>query len=449
MKCLFSSANRWHFYLVFVVFSTLFIRAAYASNDLSESRNLVLQIKQLQQAISEQQARLEQLEAKVRERSIELQKTGTVFSEQGTIPDYTLASDNRGDGRISAPKIKLGGYVRADLIWDFDNAGREDLFIARTIPLDGSPEDGQKTSFLHARDTRLNVNLVDRLLDTPVEAFIEIDFLGADGNSFSSNYSPRLRHAWFNIGKWTIGQSWSDFTDTRAKPESVNFNTPTGQPSVRKPGIRYKSVLRNSMAWGVGIEQAASDFTNSEIDNVDNVVPNLTGFMEWHNKMGRFRLSGLVTTLSYGDNKKTAGGLQFSGRVKTPWLHERDNMVFGAVYGQGFAHYYPGLVSQELDGFIIDNNIEATTITSGFAGIQHWWNSALRSTLEYSQIVVEAPITLLSEQSKRNERFSVNLMWSPLPKTTIGIEYLYGYHQTQSNEQGTGKRVGLMARYDF
>ena len=54
--------------------------------------------------------------------------------------------------------VKLGGYVKVDLIHDFDEIGSTDSFDPRTIPTNDESNPGMNTR-MHARSTRLNLDV--------------------------------------------------------------------------------------------------------------------------------------------------------------------------------------------------------------------------------------------------------------------------------------------------
>lgn len=82
--------------------------------------------------------------------------------------------------------MKLGGYVKADFIYDFDPIDATDSFATTTIPV-GAP-DRTNTRF-HARQTRFSFDTRWDTGDRVVQIFLEGDFF-SDGGQF------RLRHAY-------------------------------------------------------------------------------------------------------------------------------------------------------------------------------------------------------------------------------------------------------------
>ncbi|TWU47974.1 hypothetical protein [Rubripirellula reticaptiva] len=74
--------------------------------------------------------------------------------------------------------MKIGGYVKADLIKDYDAIGSTDSFDTTTIFTDGSP--GRNARF-HARQSRLSFDTRWQVQQQVVRAYIEGDFSGGDG----------------------------------------------------------------------------------------------------------------------------------------------------------------------------------------------------------------------------------------------------------------------------
>ena len=109
--------------------------------------------------------------------------------------------------------MKIGGYVKADLIHDFNPIDNTDAFDVTTIPV-GAPR--RRNTRFHARQSRLSF---DTRLPTDLgiaRAFIEVDF-------FSASDGFRLRHAFGEVGNIMAGQNWTTFTDQRSLPQTLDF----------------------------------------------------------------------------------------------------------------------------------------------------------------------------------------------------------------------------------
>jgi len=86
-------------------------------------------------------------------------------------------------------RMKIGGYIKTDLVFDLDGTTDKTQFLMSTIPVEGTPEhanDGYTAFF--AKETRFNID-VRRVTQgaPPLRAFIEGDF-------FSAGTQFRLRH---------------------------------------------------------------------------------------------------------------------------------------------------------------------------------------------------------------------------------------------------------------
>lgn len=112
--------------------------------------------------------------------------------------------------------VQLGGFVRLDLIHDFDPIGDRYEFVTTSIPTDGSS--GQRTT-VSARQSRFNLDVNHR--GNSLRLFAEGDFFG-DGGDF------RLRHAYGEFRGVMIGQNWSTFQDESIIPATLDYEGPVG-----------------------------------------------------------------------------------------------------------------------------------------------------------------------------------------------------------------------------
>ena len=87
----------------------------------------------------------------------------------------------------TAAAIRIGGFVKANYIQDFDTIGSTDRFIVGSIPTN-PVEQGDPRAELTVSQSRLNFDLRDSTDVGVLRAFIEGDFAGG-GDTF------RLRHA--------------------------------------------------------------------------------------------------------------------------------------------------------------------------------------------------------------------------------------------------------------
>src|SRR4051812_9336382 len=114
------------------------------------------------------------------------QAPATDKSEPPQAPAQSAAPDKPDGFTMGGFLFKMGGRLKLDVIRDFDPIGSTDSFDPRTIAIDGSKG---TNSNLHARETRLFLDMRGPVQGRELKMFVETDFYG-DGNSL------RLRRAY-------------------------------------------------------------------------------------------------------------------------------------------------------------------------------------------------------------------------------------------------------------
>ena len=91
--------------------------------------------------------------------------------------------------------------------------------------------------------------------------------------------------------------------------------------------------------------------------------------------------------------------------------------------GSGLGRY---VALNFVNGAVLDanGNLETLDSTSGFVAWHHPWGNGWRSNFSYSMIDVDDQVALTGTGiSSSANTFRANLMYSPEPKLTFGIEY--------------------------
>jgi hypothetical protein len=116
------------------------------------------------------------------------------------------------------------------------------------------------------RESKLNVETRTPTAYGEARTFMEFDWAGS--NNFSSNQLlsvsdnlvPRLRYAYGTIGGFLAGQANSNFSDSDANPETLDFGGDVGQGGVvRIPQVRYTYAGPWGSAWSVSLETPQTD----------------------------------------------------------------------------------------------------------------------------------------------------------------------------------------------
>ena len=124
-------------------------------------------------------------------------------------------------------RMKIGGYVKADFIHDFDYIGDKYEFELGSIAVEGSPERdlGGITTF-HSKQTRFNFDFRSKAKwkngkEFPMQAFVELDFFF---DSPALQFVPRFRLAYGVIGRLLVGRSWTNSGDLSTLPGLIDFS---------------------------------------------------------------------------------------------------------------------------------------------------------------------------------------------------------------------------------
>ncbi|MFW2404488.1 MAG: DcaP family trimeric outer membrane transporter, partial [Gammaproteobacteria bacterium] len=337
----------------------------------------------------------------------------------------------------TAAALKIGGFVKANYIQNFDTIGSTDRFIVGSIPTDAVSE-GDARAELTVSQSRLNFDLRDNTELGVLRAFIEGDFAG-DGDTF------RLRHAFGQLKDILAGKTWSNFVDVEASPEDVDFEGLNGRINKRKTQFRYFPQIGDQWNLIVSLEDPQPNINNGE---AESLVPDFIASMrrDW---FGRFHVkTSLVLRDVEGrwdvdDSVKDdvfGWGLSFSGKTPVKRWDPRDNFLFQFNVGNGIGSYVNDLDTLEEGDAVFDptGNLKALPVIAGYIAFQKWWQDTgtLRSTFVGSLVSVDNFSFQPGDAYKNTQRYSGNLIWSPTARVDVGGEVLWGKREDKDGGSG-------------
>lgn len=360
----------------------------------------------------------------------------------------------------SKHKFKFGGYIKVDtLVSSYDDGdiaqgsiGR-DFYVPSTIPVGGSEESTDID--YHAKQTRFYFGS-DHQLDNgdKLSSYVEFDFLVTAGGDerVSNSYIPRMRHAFLKYNNWLIGQTWGTFMDVSTLPETLDFVGPAESTTfVRQAMIRY-----TKGGFSVALENPETTVTpfggGGRIDADDSSLPDLAANYRYAGDFGHIQLSGLLRRLDYEDNasgvddRTTGWGLSLSGILK---VGSKDDFHWMITHGDGLGRYV-GLNAANGAVLTDTNELKAIGTTGGFVSYRHWWNDQWRSTAVLSYQDIDNDIQYTGTGVTDNIWSGhINLLYSPVPKLTFGVEYIYAERELENGLDGSLSRFQFSGRYDF
>ncbi|HTM85314.1 MAG TPA: DcaP family trimeric outer membrane transporter, partial [Mycobacterium sp.] len=345
-------------------------------------------------------------------------------------------------------RFTVGGMVRVDAMATHTSdgdiakgtAGR-DFYVPGAIPVGGEGVDTYLDS--HAKFSRLWF-----------DASTELDFFGgALGNTAATNtYGATVRHAYLTWNKLLIGQTWSNFMDTAALIDSVDFVGPTDAlVFVRQPQIRY-----THGPFAVSLENPETIVQpvggGARVIVGDNSVPDLIARYTHKGERGHVSVAGMARQLKHepvagGADSTTGFAATVSGVVK---LGERTDLRYQATGGEGFGRYI-GLATVQQDAMADANgNLDALGGWAAYAGLRHVFNPTVRGNVFYARSQWDNDTALTGfGVTRRVHSAHANLIWSPVPKLDLGIEAIWGERTLESGTDGELIRLHTMARYTF
>ncbi len=400
-----------------------------------------------------------------------------VEQEVDELPELTQTTVSAGEfpGSLHIPgtdaALRIGGRVRLTTVKSLDALGTDDKFITSSIPIAGTEEASKddRTTYT-AIPSRFNLDLRRPTGMGAMRAFIEGDF-GGSSNTF------RLRHAYGQWRKLTLGQTWSTFSDPEAEPDTIDFEGLNAISLFRQPQIRWTHPLGDRLALAIAAENPAPEISatdGSEVQGV-NQVPDVIVRFRWtpgeqgllHGRLARggalmrgdsHAQLALLSRQIRGEYEPNATlstggfGYHLSGRLRSPWRGDQDRILFATAGGWGIGRYIKDLESLGGQDAVYDpatNTLQALPVASGYFGYEHWWSPTLRSTVTWGTVYVKNLDVQEDEAFHRSDRASLNLSWSPIPRIDIVGEFLLGRRINKDGQRGEASQIQVGTNFRF
>lgn len=390
-----------------------------------------------------------------------LKKQQTVAATANAAPANAVAGGaTKGSFKLpgSDTSVTLGGYVKLDGIYNSRsagaNSGADQSFDPTSIAVGPTAGDNERRQLtLHARQSRFFVRTATPTTYGDVNTHVEFDLFGNSGNeSVSNSHNLRLRHAYGTIGGLLAGQTWSNFMMVSAGPQTLDFGGPVGQTFIRQSQLRWTQPFSGGQ-WSVALENPESGVTLANGTGFradDDRLPDLTANVGFKTSYGEFALAGVVRQIRTDSatpatrDSRTGGGIAAYGVIP---VVGSDTVSFTVAGGNGIGRYWGGIVT---DGFVdAAGRLDLPQQVGGFVSYRHFWTPQLRSTAALGALRVSNPGFAATTQTRRMQSAHLNLIWSPVPNTNVGIEYIYGRREVESGSTGRLSRLQASVQTSF
>jgi hypothetical protein len=400
-------------------------------------------------------------------------------------PQVQNAFDRLLSGRFAGTKYKWYGFVRLDSIYDFRPMASNDSFVTSSIPI---PQGRGQNLALSPRYTRLGFDTETPIkeLDWNIKTRIEMDFFNGNTSGLFGSFPIRLRFAWVDFGPFLIGQAASLFMDYDVFPNVLDYQGPGGMVLMRQPIFALHFPIGEKIKFQIGIEQPYSDIQWLEngkwVVNPQNGIitdpgvarnvqdlPDFTANVRYTDDYGHLQVAGILRKLTYqpvagasaldelGYGINLTGtfhpwaaftGTPTTGDCSTPLSKSRIMGQFAA--GRGITRYLQDTNGLGLDAtFDPINGFRALPAYGWFTAYEQWWTKKLASVFTYGQDSVELTSALPGNTYQRANYVSANLIWLPIERMGVGIEYLYGFRKDKDGQRGENSRIQTSFQYRF
>jgi opacity protein-like surface antigen len=449
----------------------------------SDLESLQKEIQQQRLQLEQQNRRLEELERMLREAKAGVAAPGDAAQAQSkTTPAEQEKKDLKGSARSSVLRepddfyatlrddsflksvplfgsdwrFSFGGYVKLDVITDFDGTGDRFQFTTATIPVDGasnSPQPGGYTQ-VHAKESRFNFEVRRDIENAPLtKVFFEMDFWD------ESSYSPRFRHAYFQYGNLIVGQTWTTLSELRSLPFLIDFAYGDALYGGRTAQVRWQQPVNDRFSWAVALE----DYDSGGIENPNALAgtarswtPLLAARGTYDIGRALFTLGGSLAQLRWdgdsgvSDDQALQWALVFGTRI---YLDRNRRHYFGldASFGDGTARNIISLAEGSVPGAVLgpDGSLHTLYAWSVAPALHFQLTKNISANLAYAWSHVESSSLRMPDEMEGGGAAHVNLIYDLTDRLRFGGEYMIGTRENVNGADGQAQRIQFMSMYSF
>ena len=376
-------------------------------------------------------------------KEVELQTAGELFESSdfpGSWPMF--GSDLR---------MRIGGYVKADFLYDVDGTTDKSQFLMSTIPVEGETAfDNEGYLAFFARETRVNVDIRrTKEGEIPLQLFVEGDFFN-DQNRF------RLRHAYITAGDFIFGQTWTTLSFLESMAFMIDFAAGDALFGGRSAQIRYQKKLNKGYQLSIGLEYLSSlGIENSfDFNGQANVqLPLLALRLDKRWKTGVLFLGTSIAQLRWdggsdGPSDQIAQiAFVVAGRQ---YIGDNNYVTFNVSTGSAYGENIISFAGSEANALLNeDGELEDISALSAMVGFMHRWSPKLEANFNYAYGWLDAPETRADFALKRGGIGHLNLIYKFDKNFSIGAEYMWGAQRTANDAFGSANRIQTMAKFEF
>lgn len=347
--------------------------------------------------------------------------------------------------------LEVYGYLKTDIGYNFNQIDPDWFDVLRVTKLpqykDQFAPDGK--IYFSVRESRLGFNSWTPTSLGQLKFNFEFDLFGVGADVSQTTF--HFRKAYVQLGRFTVGQNESLFTDADVTPNTLDNGAPPSRPFLRSIQVRYMQEKKNAR-WGIALEQpgATSDegiYANRiELQNVKAQfkLPNLTAQYRRIMSGGYIELAGVLKWIKWENTVSAPIDLSgdeigWGAYISSTYRLTGKTLFKGQlVYGKGMENY---LTDAGPDIGIETNFGDPSTpllgvslpVLGGLAFLEHNWSSKWSSTIGYSGVRIYNSDAQAGNAFKKGSYAIVNLLYQPISSFLTGVELQWGQRKNFSD----------------
>jgi hypothetical protein len=350
------------------------------------------------------------------------------------------------DGKM---QLRILGSVRFSILYDFIDFPTKKTFNTYYIPT-GIDNVVVPNFYSSLSQSRLGFEVNRMVDDKNVFIRLESDFNGANGQF-------RIRHAYGQIGKFLVGQTWSLFSNVSSLPATVDGNGPTGSVTLRTPQARYSGTNRKVTHWAAAMEYSRPDLNFQDFDTTGmsavQMIPDFTARIEREGVLGAVQLSAVITTISLQDqNGKVRSSFGIGGSLSgTIDFTDKHKVLYQATYGRSISHFITTFGGTGTDAIYNPETGEIESINSFGGFLSYGWNWTKNISTNVSGGYANLSNKEFQPENAYHQSMSLSLdsFWNIIDGARLGLEYVYGQRWDKDETTGNASRLWALFYYDF
>jgi len=365
--------------------------------------------------------------------------------------------------------FELYGHIMTDVGFNFNQTDPNWFDVSRPTKLPAYENqfgtDGNV--YFGVRQTRFGAKAWFPTSIGELKTQFEFELFGTGADAGQTTF--RLRHAYAELGKFGVGQTWSPFMDIDVFPNTLEYWGPSGMVFFRNIQIRYMPIQGDSRLT-IALERPGASADQGiyvgrpELANVNSKfsLPDLSAEYRYAGGFGYVELAGMLRSIAWEDqgndpvrdlsDNVLGWGLNLSSNINfTKSLVGR----FQGVIGEGIENY----MNDATNDIGIENNFSdpkqpvlgvPLPIVGIVAFLDQKWSDKWTSSIGYSSIDITNTETADPSTFRKGQYIVGNLLYNPAPNAMMGIELQYTTRENESDNWETDMlKVQFSFKYNF